>query len=224
MSPGMIARVTAGALLVCTSAHAQSAPANATSSAQSVNINVTNTAAHPIPTTVTNTPSVTIANTPSVTIANTPSVTVSNPVQLAGPISFTGDIAISNVPTVLVGNQPGPGGFYNEVFVISSGENDVPGAPGSVVPGGMRRIITSISANWICPVGHNAVVRLHSSTGSLFLPGQFVGSTIDGDSYVMLSQVNVPQRAGSAFQPLVTNTGAPCNVEIYLAGIEVAAP
>ena len=65
-----------------------------------MNAQITNSSTSPVPTTVTNTPSVNVANTPSVNVANTPSVTVAN--SSTSPVPTT----VTNTPSVNVANTP----------------------------------------------------------------------------------------------------------------------
>lgn len=136
--------------------------------------------------------------TQSVNVVNTPAVT------------------ISGTASVTVANQPGPGRLYNEVLQLSGG-GIVISPPGSVVPDGMRRTITHVSAHYSCSNTEGALVRLHSSVGSIFLPGTLV---LPGQ-WAMTSQLNVPQRPGSAFQLSVETSAPSCTVTVFLAGVEV---
>jgi len=146
---------------------------------------------------VVNTPDVNVVNTPTVNVASMPAVT------------------IGGTPTVTVANQPGPGRLWNEVLQLSGGNSISP--PGSVVPDGMRRTITHVSAEYSCSNGEGAKVRVHSSVGSIFLPGTQV---LPGQ-FAMTSQLNVPQRPGSAFQLSFETSASSCTVIVYLAGVEV---
>jgi hypothetical protein len=189
----MIARSFAGALLLSASVQAQSVP-----------VTVVNTAAHSVPTTVTNTPAVTVANTPSVTIANTPAVTV------------------SGTPTVTVANQPSAGTPYREVLGVQiTGGGGVAGEPGLVVPAGKRRIVTTVSARWLCSHGSGALVQIFGEVG-FFLPGNFLYTDAMGrDTYAMISQVNIMMSAGSQFVPIIESNGGICLADIFVTGHEV---
>jgi hypothetical protein len=141
---------------------------------------------------------VNVVNTPKVNVLSMPAVT------------------ISGTPTVTVANQPGPGQLYNEVLGVN-GSGIIISPHGSVVPDGMRRTITHVSAHYACSTADGAVVRIHSSVGSIYLPGTLVSP----GRWAMSSQLNVPQRPGSAFQ-LILETSAPnCDVTVFLAGVEV---
>jgi hypothetical protein len=186
-----------------------------------VPVNVVNTAAHAVPITVTNTPSVTVANTPSVTvantpsvtIANTPSVTVSNPVQLAGPVEVSG--------TVTVANQPSAGSPWWEVLGVTINvAGGVAGPPGSAVPPGKRRIITSISARWVCDSGHRALVQLFGNI-NLFLPGQYAYTFFGRDTYSVVTQVNIMQDPGTQWVPIIEGDGGTCQADFFVSGVQV---
>jgi hypothetical protein len=154
-------------------------------------------AAPPVqPVNVVNTPDVNVVNTPNVNVVGTPAVT------------------ISGTPTVIVANQR-PGRLYNEVLQLNGpgGISD----PGTVVPNGMRRTITHVSAEYSCSNTEGALVRIHSDVGSIFLPGTQV---LPG-RWIMTSQVNVPQRPGGAFQLSVETNASNCAVVVFLAGVEV---
>jgi len=162
---------------------------------------VTNPNTSPVPASIVNVPSVRVANMPSVNVANIPSVN------------------INNVPSVFVANQPSQGLFYNDVFFVSGVSFVSP--PGRVVPAGMRRTITTVSAQWTCPSGHRASLLLHSDGGSIFLPGIFSYTNGGTDQYVVTLNLNAPQRENGAFQALLSTDGAACQGEIDVLGLDL---
>lgn len=145
---------------------------------------------------VVNTPDVNVVNTPSVNVVGTPAVTV------------------SGIATVNVAHER-PARLWNEVLQLNGSPSVSP--PGSVVPDGFRRTVTHVSAEYSCTNGEGAHVRLHSSVGSIFLPGT---QTMPG-RFAYTSQLNVPQRPGSAFQLSYETNAFSCTVIVFLAGVEV---
>jgi len=186
-----------GAMLVCASARAQSVP-----------VTVLNTAAQPVPTTIT----------------NTPAVTVANPVQVTGSVQVTNtpSVIISGAPTVTVASLPSGGTPYFEGLSADITVNGaVPGTRGTVVPPGKRRIVSTVSARWVCTHGHGAVLQLFTNVG-LFLPGRFeYTDAINRDAYVSLTKTNLIVPSGFKFIPIIESDGSTCHADIYVAGVEV---
>ena len=202
----IVARCLAAAFLICASARAQA----------SKTVTIDNTAANPVPTTVTNTPSVTVANTPSVTVSGTASVNVAN----------TPAVTISGTPTVSLASTPG--NPYREIlFATFTGLGSVTGTSGLVVPAGQHRIVTTISAQMNCAIGHAGALELFASSNSfgahLFFPLQLAYSdALNGFSlYTMLIPLNFVMPAGTQFIPIISVDGTHCSASIQLVGTEV---
>jgi hypothetical protein len=213
MSLRIVLRSAAGALLVCASAHAQSIP-----------VTVVNTAAHPVPTTVTGTATVNVANIPSVTLEGVPAVNVAS--MPAVTLSGTPGVNVSNTPTVFVANQAGASGglAYHEVLSVNiSTGGAAAGAQGAAVPAGRRRVVTTVSGRYYCTVGHGALLQLFTGETSLFLAGTFTYSNGGSDVYGMVTQTNLVMEPGDRATPIIETdgNGANCIAEIYLSGFEV---
>jgi hypothetical protein len=200
-----LVRSLTGALVLCASAQAQSIP-----------VNVTNTAAHPVPTTITNTPAVTVTNP----------VVIAGPVQVTGSVGLTGAplVIISGTPTVTVANQPEIGQpVFDLVQAHGDSPGDVTGAFGNAVPAGKRRIVTMMSANMFCPVGKNAFAAVFSPTGQFFLPLQplYTDTVLNKSVYVMTMQTNLTMLPGNQFYALVHSDGSGCLLTVTFSGTEV---
>ena len=193
---------------------------SASAQAQSVPVNVTNSAAHPVPTAITNNAAVTVTNG-----AGSP-VPVSGQVQVSGSVGLTGApaVTISGTPTVTVANQPGVGQpVFDTVQVRGDSPGDVTGAFGIAVPAGKRRIVTMMSANMFCPVGKNAFAAVYAPTAQLFLPLQplYVDTVLDKSVYAMTMQTNFTMMAGNQFYPLLHSDGSGCLLSVTFSGTEV---
>jgi len=132
-------------------------------------------------------------------------------------------VNVVNTPTVNVANLPGGGTLYQEVLGVSiNGSGGVPGAPGSVVPAGKRRIITTISARVACPSGQGALVQVFANVG-IFLPMQFAYTEgLGRATYAMSGQYNFIMPAGSQMTPIIESHGGLCQADIFLSGVEMS--
>ena len=187
-------------------------------------VEVSNTAANPVP----------------VTVTNTASVTVTNPVQVAGSVQVTNTpaVTISGTPTVLVANQPGTGVGYSENFSLTTGATggSTAGTAGTTVPIGKRRTIQTVSAAWTCATGKTAQVLLFvglpagvPNNGSVFggqgfvnVPGQFAYSSPGPqDTFTGTLSLNLTMPPQGTLTAIVnTDFNANCQVSIWVFGVE----
>jgi hypothetical protein len=150
----------------------------------------------------------------NVTVVNTPAQAV--PVTVTQPVVVT---ATQPVP-VAVTNARWQATIYNEVLFFQVPN---PSPQGTTVPPGKRRIITSVAAEWWCPVGHTTYLVV-TANAPLFLsaPKAFSDGTLD--YFTSTLNLDYPVGAGQHIEVNARISDSNCAGNVFLSGYEVVLP